>query len=188
MLAESVAISNALPPRKRKRIARAVPQAERPGMSGRKTAEESAQTRIAELERALEAIRRKDRLMTESQSAVSRILAAAPVIIYVYDLSERKNVYINREVTDILGYSTEQLQAMGTSMLSTLIHPEDLPIAIQHHARLVTTEAEEILQVRYRMKSARGDWRWFVSSDSPFEKEPGQATRFIIGCAQEMPD
>ena len=41
------------------------------------------QSRITELERALEAIRRKDRLITESQNVVNRILGSLPVLIYV---------------------------------------------------------------------------------------------------------
>lgn len=146
------------------------------------------QSRIAELERALEAIRRKDRLITESQNVVSRILGNLPVIIYVYDLAEKRNAYINREAAEFFGYSTEEIQAMGSDMLARLMHPEDLGGAVAHHARLAKTEAGTVLQYRYRLKGSKGEWRWFVSSDTPFEKEPGQDTRFILGCAQQIFD
>ncbi|HMW61319.1 MAG TPA: PAS domain-containing protein, partial [Leptospiraceae bacterium] len=141
---------------------------------------------IAELERTLEAIRRKDRLMTESQSTVSRILLHAPVMIYVYDLVDKRNVYINREATDFLGYSSDQIRDLGPDLLSTLIHPEDLPRAIAHHNRLLGATGP--LKLVYRMKNAKGEWRNFLSCDTPFETEPGEQTRFILGCVQEMPD
>lgn len=146
------------------------------------------QSRIVELERALDTIRRKDRLITESQNVVSRVLGSLPVIIYVYDLAERRNAYINREAVDFLGYTTEEIQAMGSDMLATLMHPEDLGGAIAHHAKLVHAEAGSVLQCRYRMKNSKGQWRWFVSSDTPFEKEETGNTRFILGCAQELFD
>lgn len=144
------------------------------------------QSRIAELERAMDAIRRKDRLITESQNLVSRILGSLPVIIYVYDLAERRNVYINREAVDMLGYSTEEIQGMGSDMLARLMHPEDLGTALAHHTRLVTAADGAVLQCRYRMKNRAGEWRWFVSSDTPFEKTAGEDTRFILGCAQQI--
>lgn len=150
--------------------------------------DEVSQGRIAELERALEAIRRKDRILTESQSTLGRVLASVPVIIYVYDLLERKNVYINRDMTDFLGYSAGQIQALGSDMLATLIHPDDLPAAIQHHTQLLNTETGVTLQTKYRMKTVSGGWRWFLSSDVPFEKETGSPTRFILGCAQVLPE
>lgn len=146
------------------------------------------QSRIVELERALDTIRRKDRLITESQSVVSRILGSLPVIIYVYDLTEKRNAYINREAVDFLGYTTEEIQAMGSDMLARLMHPEDLGGAIAHHAKLVHAETGAVLQCRYRMKNSKGQWRWFVSSDTPFEKEEAAETRFILGCAQELFD
>ncbi|MBL8020929.1 MAG: PAS domain-containing protein [Leptospirales bacterium] len=157
-------------------------------MGERSAMDEVSQGRIAELERALEAIRRKDRILTESQSTLGRVLASVPVIIYVYDLLERKNVYINRDMTDFLGYSAEQIQAMGSDVLATLIHAEDLPVAVQHHARLLHAEPGVALQTKYRMKTVTGGWRWFLSSDVPFEKEIGSPTRFILGCAQVLPD
>ncbi|HNN59563.1 MAG: PAS domain-containing protein [Leptospirales bacterium] len=152
-------------------------------MAGKRTADEQ---HIAELERTLEAIRRKDRLMTESQSTVSRILLNAPVMIYVYDLVDKRNVYINREATDFLGYSSDQIRDLGPDLLSTLIHPEDLPRAIAHHNRLLGATGP--LKLVYRMKNAKGEWRNFLSCDTPFETEPGEQTRFILGCVQEMPD
>ncbi|MCE9596528.1 MAG: PAS domain-containing protein [Spirochaetia bacterium] len=150
--------------------------------------DEVSQGRIAELERALETIRRKDRILTESQNTLSRVLASVPVIIYVYDLLDRKNVYINRDMTDFLGYTAEQIQALGSDILATLIHADDLPVAVEHHARLLHGEPGVALQTKYRMKTVNGGWRWFLSSDVPFEKEIGSPTRFIVGCAQVLPD
>lgn len=168
-----------------KKIAHERPGAIVPGMS---LTFAEVQSRITELERALEAIRRKDRLITESQNVVNRILGSLPVVIYVYDLAEKRNAYISREAGDFLGYTSEEIQAMGSDMLARLMHPEDLGGAIAHHGRLAKAEAGAVLQYRYRVKNSKGQWRWFVSSDTPFEKEPGADTRFILGCLQEVFD
>ncbi len=141
---------------------------------------------IAELERTLEAAQRNGRLIAESQSTVSRILSQAPVMIYLYDLVDKKNLYINREATEFLGYSTEQIQALGSEMLATLIHPEDLSRAMEHHNLL--RNSDTTLKLVYRMKNASGEWKRFISCDTPFDKAPGKETRFILGCVQELPD
>jgi PAS domain-containing protein len=36
------------------------------------------------------------------------------------------NIYQNGQVIELLGYTSEEIQAMGNQLLSQLMHPEDL--------------------------------------------------------------
>src|SRR3712207_9380414 len=44
-----------------------------------------------------------------------RIAEAMPDILYVFDLPERRNLYANRRIEQVLGYPPEQVAAMGRS-------------------------------------------------------------------------
>ena len=46
----------------------------------------------------------------ESQRFNQQISQTLPGLIFVYDLLERRNIYINRQVSDVLGYSVEEVQ------------------------------------------------------------------------------
>ena len=51
--------------------------------------------------------------LQESRQFAQSIADNSASIIYVYDLQTHKNVYANRNVTELLGYTSEQLTAMG---------------------------------------------------------------------------
>ncbi|MCE9499939.1 MAG: PAS domain-containing protein [Leptospira sp.] len=145
-------------------------------------------SKIKELEERELEIRKSELFLRENQVNIEHVLAEIPLVLYIYDLEEKKNVFINREVACFLGYTETEVQAMGSDVLLNLVHPEDLPYCLEHHSRLIYAEPKQVLQVKYRMRNSNGQWKWFSGSDTPFQKQPGSRTRYIIGCAQEIPE
>src|SRR4028119_1416645 len=64
--------------------------------------------------------------LQESQRFVERIANTSPNLLFVYDESEQRNVYSNRELSDTLGYTSAEFENMGSHLLPTIIHPDDL--------------------------------------------------------------
>jgi PAS domain S-box-containing protein len=58
--------------------------------------------------------------LLESERFKERVADATPGILYIYDLEERRNVYVNREVTTALGYDATDFQAIGETFLTDL--------------------------------------------------------------------
>lgn len=111
--------------------------------------------RVAELEATL----------AENQQIIEKI----PQLVYVYDVVAQKNVMSNRELTDMLGYTPEQLLEMGDSVLAQVIHPEDLATVIPNHfARLAAARDGEVVETEYRLRNSSGTWRWVVARDVVF--------------------
>jgi PAS domain S-box-containing protein len=131
--------------------------------------------------------RRAEEALRESQHFVQRVIEASPNILYIYDLITRTNVYINREIHDVLGYTPGQVQAMGTNMISTLIHPDDLIRVNAHHAAFANAENGEMREIEYRMQRIDGSWRWLVSREVVFTREDG-VPRQILGAASDITD
>ncbi len=124
--------------------------------------------------------------LRESERFTQQIAEASPNILYVYDLIEQKNVYANASLTHILGYTTEELQAMGPQMLATLMHPEDFSKRSDYLQQVETGCEGEIFEIEYRMRHKNGSWRWLVSRDTLFAKTAEGQLKQILGTATDI--
>lgn len=124
--------------------------------------------------------------LAESQQSIQKIADTAPVILYVYDLIEERNVYINREITELLGYSPEELQAMGPSLLQVLLHPDDLALTPERYSRWKTVSEGDIIQTEYRMRHKDGEWRYLQSQETLFARTPDGLPRQILCAAVDI--
>ncbi|MER0439171.1 PAS domain-containing protein [Emticicia sp. W12TSBA100-4] len=53
---------------------------------------------------------------------IEGLVKILPQLIYVYDLKLRKIVFISDRITDILGYSKQDVEAMGNSIAPIMVH------------------------------------------------------------------
>ena len=119
--------------------------------------------------------------LRESQQFIERIAETTPGILYVYDLVEQRTVYINHQVTNLLGYTPEQIRDMGSEFLSQLMHPDDLALFPMHVRLIFSVEDGEIVENEYRMRHANGEWRCFFSRDTVFSRNSDGSPHQIIG-------
>ncbi|MFM9915067.1 MAG: PAS domain S-box protein, partial [Rhizobacter sp.] len=134
---------------------------------------------ITERKRAEEALREKEHFL-------QRITQVTPGVLSVFDLVERRSVFINRSVESVLGYSPEEVQTMGTEVVPTLMHPDDLPRFEQHMARVRALADGEVADFEHQMRDRAGEWRWFHSRDAVFERDAEGAVCQLIGAAIEI--
>lgn len=144
-------------------------------------ANEHLQREIAERQRTETALR-------DSQRFVQNITDTMPDMVYVYDHIEQRNVYINREVVAALGFTAAEIQAMGTAVLSQLVHPEDLPRVITQIKDFVTAQDGEIREIEYRLRHTNGEWRWFHVRDTVFKRTEEGVPCQVLGVAQDITD
>jgi len=126
--------------------------------------------------------------LRESQRLIQRIAESTPNILYLYDLIEQANVYVNSGITEILGYTPEEVQKMGTQVLPNLMHPDDLAKLSEHLQRFATAADGQILEFEYRMKHANGGWRWLNSRETIFTKTGENQPQQILGTATDITD
>jgi PAS domain S-box-containing protein len=124
--------------------------------------------------------------LPQSDRLLERVADAMPGILYVYDLIERRNVYANRQVAEVLGYSPQAVQAMGATVLPTLTHPDDLPKIAAYHQQLATAKDGEVYEIEYRMRNANGEWHWLISRDIVFARTTDGLVQQILGTAQDI--
>ncbi len=148
-------------------------------ITDRKRAEDALRAEIAERTRV-------ERELRESQRFLENIADTAPAVIYVYDLVAQRNVYASRGMGEILGYTPEEVQAMGTSVFDRLLHPEDLALLGERLARQLALADGQTFDTEYRMRRADGEWRWLQSRELVFRRTEDGAPGQILGFALDV--
>jgi PAS domain S-box-containing protein len=124
--------------------------------------------------------------LKESEHFVQRIAEASPDILYIYDLQEKRNIYVNREIARLIGYSPQEIQDIGDKFLTEIMHPDDVSRVIHHHNGFITASDQEIREIEYRMCDRLGNWHWFLSHDTIFSRDSNNLPKQIIGAASEI--
>ncbi|MFM6195159.1 MAG: PAS domain S-box protein [Planktothrix sp.] len=124
--------------------------------------------------------------LQESQRFIQRITDASPNILYIYDLIENRNIYVNQEITKLLGYTREEILKQGKNIFPDLVHPEDYSRLKNYYQKFSTANEDEILEFEYRMKDSEGHWHWFVSRDTVFARTSDGKPKQILGAATDI--
>ncbi len=126
--------------------------------------------------------------LRESQHFIQAIADSNPNLLYVYDLIEHRNVYSNRQLAVMLGYTAREIQDMGTLMMSTLLNPDDLPEFLESVQKVERAKDGDVIECQYRMKHKNGEWRWMHSWDTVFLRTTDGKPKQILGTANDMTD
>jgi PAS domain S-box-containing protein len=118
-------------------------------ITNRKLAEAVLQRTHNELEQRTEAL-------LESEKHYRELVEGTPGIIYSFSI-KRGGVYYSSHVTDILGYSPEQLYAQPMLWYNS-IHPDER-YSVDQLIRDATTCKPFCIE--YRIRDALGNWHWF---------------------------
>lgn len=132
-----------------------------------------------QLEQAEEALR-------ESQHFIQRIANTSPNVLYLFDLAEQRNVYMNRQVAEVLGYTPEAVREMGTWLHKHLMHPDDFVRLPEHLKQLHSAQDGDIFEFEYRLKHVSGEWRWFCSRNAVFARTTDGLPYQIVGAAEDI--
>ena len=111
------------------------------------------------------------------------IVDAVPAIIYIYDLETHTTIFFNRGIEQILGYSNQEIQAMGGKLFQNLVHPDDLEFIPEHDKLFSSVSEKDIIEIEYRMKDRQGNWHHFLSYERPFRRKTYGAVQQKLGIA-----
>ncbi|MBE9126513.1 MULTISPECIES: PAS domain S-box protein [unclassified Coleofasciculus] len=124
--------------------------------------------------------------LQEKQRFIQKIADTTPVILYIFDFIEQRNVYVNREVAEFLGYTPQQIEAMGAALIPTLLHPEDLATAPARHQRWDTAQDGDILYAELRMRHVSGEWHYLQCHETLFARTADGKPQQILGAAADI--
>lgn len=124
----------------------------------------------------------------QTSKMLSRIAEIAPYFIFLYDYDLGRDVYINRSVPEALGYSPEEAAALGDYPFLHLCHPDDLARSLERDRRWREVPDGQADAIEFRMRHRNGEWRWFVSHNTPFLRDEKGQVRQILGMSLDITD
>ncbi|MEH2024651.1 hybrid sensor histidine kinase/response regulator [Nostoc sp.] len=122
----------------------------------------------------------------DSQRLFQQIAGTLPGIIYIYDLIQQQNAYVNYEIAQSWGYTPAEIQAMGKELFSQLLHPEDLARLPSYFEKFNSVRQGEVLSFEYRIRHANGEWRWFCSYDTIHSRTADGLPEYLLGIAFDI--
>ena len=126
--------------------------------------------------------------LQESQQFAQKLAETVPGMLYIYDLVEQRNIYSNRQSLELLGYTPEQFQAIGSNITPTIVHPDDLASMMAYLERFDAVQGSKVREIEYRSQHANGEWRWILSRSTVFNRTPAGATQQILGVSIDITD
>jgi diguanylate cyclase (GGDEF)-like protein/PAS domain S-box-containing protein len=115
------------------------------------------------------------------------VLTATPDFTFVTELATGTLIYVSRD-KDVLGMTTEKLEALESQARLALVHPEDRKRALTANADSGDLDDGQVLQLRYRALHVDGQWRWLSRRVTPFRRDDAGAVLEVLGVLRDITD
>ncbi|MBD1909682.1 GAF domain-containing protein [Leptolyngbya sp. FACHB-8] len=130
--------------------------------------------------------KRTEAALRQQQHYTEQIAESTLAILYIYDLEENRNVYVNHQIEAVLGYSPAEIQSLGSGLFPTLLHPEDRPRMAGNFQRCSTLQDGDVLEIEYRMRHKAGEYRWLLGRDRVLNRTEDGSPRQMLGVATDI--
>ena len=124
--------------------------------------------------------------LQESNQFIQQITDTIPDIIYVFDLSKKEVVYVNKESFYSKEYLKEYIHNLAPYDKGTLIHEDDFGERSRHISDLGSLADNEVREVRFRVKGTGDKWQWFKVRDTLLKRKPDGTALQVLGVCQNI--
>lgn len=122
-----------------------------------------------------------------NESLVQQITDLFPVIIYVYDAEKRQTRFINRKVSELLGYAWEDLGEMHNDY-SSLILEEDRELVRSELEKYLSLDDDNIHSYNCRYAHKGGDCRYFKTVGTILSRNTSGKAASLLFIAHDITD
>lgn len=126
--------------------------------------------------------------LRESQNFLQHIADTIPNHLYIYDLTENRHIYTNRQMQHFFGCTDAEIQEKGSQFLLESLHPEDRQKLPVFWDRFTVAAPGEIFTHELRYKNECGEWRWFRTWEIVFSRTAAGLPEKILGTAIDVTD
>jgi PAS domain S-box-containing protein len=124
--------------------------------------------------------------LAANQQFIQQIASTVPEIIYVYSLTQKSNIYSNRSVYEVLGYTPDEIKGLGSDIMLRLLHPDDAAQSGTYDERLAQLKDGEVMETEYRMQHRNGQWVWLQSRSTVLQRDAQGQPVLTVGTARDV--
>jgi PAS domain S-box-containing protein len=128
----------------------------------------------------------KQQKINEHLYFIEKVNNTLPGVVYVYDLSEQKEIYSTNKREELIGYTSEEIRSFGSNVFAALLHPDDLDNRLEHLRNFSLANDGEIRTMEYRLKNKRGGYHWQRVYETLFKRNEEGAPTQIIGISLDI--
>ena len=122
----------------------------------------------------------------QTSAFLGAVLHVMPSLVYVFNQKTMSNEYANRSIGMALGYSQKEVAAMGSELMPTICHPDDLPKVLDHLQSIRELDDYEVAELEYRVRHKDGHIVWLLGHDAVFERDRDGSVIRHIGNASDV--
>ena len=129
---------------------------------------------------------RAEDALQESERFVQRIIASLPLVIYIFDLQERRNLFLSPQVEQVFGYRIDEMQHSGSKLIPMYFHPDDLPRISEHLTAVSTSPDNHTFSVECRIRHRDRGWIWVLSRDQVYQRDAEGRPTLMLGTVEDI--
>ena len=118
-----------------------------------------------------------ERELLEKTNFIQKVADVTPCLIAAYNIHTGRYAFVNQALRTLLGYEPQEVLDKGVEFFMPIIHPEDLQMvmdknskALQDANELPRGSTEPIIEFKYRLKRKDGQYRWFHTFGTIFNR------------------
>ncbi|MCB1139347.1 MAG: PAS domain S-box protein, partial [Leptospiraceae bacterium] len=122
---------------------------------------------------------------TASTASLEKITSALPAVLYVFDLQEGKNTFLNHRFEEIMGWNRKNGE-INNRYFEENLHPDDARRFPEWLQRWDRAKDGEVYNLQYRLKDTSGRYHWFQTYDTVLSRSVDGRVKEIAGSAFEI--
>jgi len=130
-------------------------------------------------------LKRTQSALQESRNFAKRLSESNPGIIYIFDLQSQQTVYTNASVEKILGYTPTEITAMGTELVSSIVHPDDVGELVRYYRRF-EEHPDDVIETEVRVRSRANKWKWLTLRSVVFARTDAGEVHQVLGLGTDI--
>lgn len=141
-------------------------------------------SQMLQVEKGREEARRE---LAEKEEFINKIALLSPNIIYVIDIEKWTNIFHNKQIWKILGYSEDDLIVDGNNSFSKIINAQDqLTFRKHYHYMRHMVKGTEVVEKEFRLKHKNGSEVWIITREVPFKRNEEGMVLEVLGTAIDI--
>jgi len=124
--------------------------------------------------------------LIERERFWSCVARAVPDTLYVHDITGRRVLFSNNRLGPDLGYSKDELRALGDRLWEKILHPDDAELYQRMRNLQQVLGDGQLLQCQLRWRHRDGSWHWFDIREQALSRDASGRVGRLIGVAKDI--
>ncbi len=130
--------------------------------------------------------KKTEETLKEKENFLKNIFKTFPGVIWVYDLLKEQDIYICREIYELIGYTKKEIEGKENSFWKSLYHPQDFQKVERILEKMKNAKNDEIIELKYRLRHKNGKWRWFDAKYIILKRTPDGRPWQFLGIVEDI--